>query len=158
MSLRRRSTSTPPVWATDASPDALAVARANIAGTGRPGARVRVAEGDWFDALPSDLRGSLDLVVSNPPYVATEDDLPPEVADWEPRPALVAGDAGTEHLERIVAEAPGWLAPGGALVVELAPAQAGQVADLADQVGFTSVEVGQDLSGRDRMVVALLDP
>jgi release factor glutamine methyltransferase len=90
--------------------------------------------------------------------VATEDDLPPEVADWEPRRALVAGDAGTEHLERIVAEAPRWLAPGGALVVELAPAQAGQVADLAHQVGFTSVEVGQDLSGRDRMVVALLDP
>jgi release factor glutamine methyltransferase len=146
------------VWATDASPDALAVARANIAGTGRPGARVRVAQGDWFDALPGDLRGSLDLVVSNPPYVATEDDLPPEVADWEPRRALVAGDAGTEHLERIVAEAPRWLAPGGALVVELAPAQAGQVADLAHQVGFTSVEVGQDLSGRDRMVVALRDP
>jgi len=146
------------VWATDASPEALAVARANTAGTGRPGARVRIAEGDWFEALPTDLRGALDLVVSNPPYVAASDDLPPEVRDWEPRPARVAGDSGTEHLEHIVAEAPRWLGPGGALVVELAPVQARQVADLARRVGFASVEVGQDLAGRDRMVVALLDP
>lgn len=145
------------VWATDASPDALAVARANTAGIGRPGARVRVAEGDWFEALPSDLRGGLDLVVSNPPYVAADDELPPEVRDWEPRPALVAGDSGTEHLEHIVEEAPRWLGPGGALVVELAPVQAEEVADLARRAGFASVEVGKDLSGRDRMVVALLD-
>ena len=145
------------VWATDASPDALAVARANIAGTGRPGGRVRVAEGSWFEALPVELRGTLDLVVSNPPYVAAGDDLPPEVRDWEPDAALVAGDRGTEHLEHIVSEAPAWLRPGGALVVELAPHQAATVAELARAVGFASAEVGQDLSGRDRMVVAHLD-
>jgi release factor glutamine methyltransferase len=116
-----------------------------------------VAEGDWFDALPSDLRGTVDLVVSNPPYVAADDDLAAEVREWEPHGALVAGQAGTEHLERIVAEAPGWLAPGGALVVELAPSQAGRVADLARAAGFASTDVGQDLAGRDRMVVALLE-
>ena len=145
------------VWATDASPGALAVARANIAGTGRPGGRVRVAEGSWFEALPAELRGTLDLIVSNPPYVATGDDLPPEVRDWEPGAALVAGDTGTEHLEHIVSESPAWLRAGGALVVELAPHQAHPVADLARRVGFASAEVGQDLSGRDRMVVAHLD-
>jgi DNA-binding transcriptional LysR family regulator len=91
------------VWATDASADALAVTRANIAGCGRPGGRVRIAEGDWFAALPDDLRGEVDLVVSNPPYVAEGDDLPAEVAGWEPRDALVAGPSGLEHLERIVA-------------------------------------------------------
>ena len=144
------------VWATDASADALAVARANIAGIGRPGGRVRVAEGSWFEALPGELRGALDLVVSNPPYVAAGDDLPPEVRDWEPDSALVAGDTGTEHLEHIVTEAPAWLRPGGALVVELAPHQAARVAALAEQAGFASVEVGRDLSGRDRMVVAHL--
>lgn len=144
------------VWATDASPDALAVARANIAGVGRPGGRVRVAEGDWFAALPVELWGEVDLVVSNPPYVAEREELPDEVARWEPGAALVAGPSGLEHLERIVAEAPAWLRPGGALVVELAPWQAGTVARLALEAGFTTAEVGRDLAARDRWVVARL--
>ena len=146
------------VWATDASSDALAVTRANIAGTGRPGGRVRVAEGDWFDALPAELRGSVHLVVSNPPYVAEADDLPSEVRDWEPRGALVAGASGLEHLERIVAEAPAWLVPGGALVVELAPWQSAPVARSALEAGFSSAEVGRDLAGHERWVAAVLDP
>ena len=58
------------VWATDASADALAVARANLAGLGRRRRGVRLVEGDWFDALPDELRGRVDVVVSNPPYVA----------------------------------------------------------------------------------------
>jgi release factor glutamine methyltransferase len=145
------------VWATDTSADALAVARANVAGVGRPGGRVRVVEGDWFAALPDQLRGEVDLVVSNPPYVAEGDELPPEVADWEPATALVAGTSGLEHLERIVADAPGWLRPGGSLVVELAPSQALPVALLAGRAGFAAAEVGRDLSGRDRFVVARLE-
>lgn len=143
------------VWATDASTDALVVARANIAGIGRPGGRVRVAAGDWFAALPDELRGAIDVVVSNPPYVA-EDELPAEVADWEPVGALVAGASGFEHLERIVVEAPAWLRPGGALVVELAPWQAARVARSARTAGFATAEVGRDLAGRDRYVVARL--
>src|SRR5689334_12274015 len=67
------------VWATDASPDALDVTRANLAGVGRPGTRVRVAQGEWFDALPRELAGGVDVVVSNPPYVAESDVLPVEV-------------------------------------------------------------------------------
>src|SRR4051812_25399263 len=58
------------VWATDASDDALAVARANLAGVGSAATRVRLAGGSWFDALPSELRGSVRVLVSNPPYVA----------------------------------------------------------------------------------------
>ena len=144
------------VWATDASADALAVTRANIAGCGRPGGRVGIAEGDWFAALPDDLRGEVDVVVSNPPYVAEGDHLPAEVAGWEPREALVAGPSGLEHLERIVSGSPAWLRPGGALVVELAPWQAAPVAELAQRAGFASAEVGVDLAGRERMVVAVL--
>ncbi|MBW3644817.1 MAG: peptide chain release factor N(5)-glutamine methyltransferase, partial [Actinobacteria bacterium] len=101
------------VWGSDVSPQALAVARANLAGLGRPGARVRLVEGDWFAALPADLAGAIDLVVSNPPYVASSDPLPPEVEAWEPGEALVAGPTGLEHVERIVGEAPAWLAPAG---------------------------------------------
>ena len=144
------------VWATDASADALAVTRANIAGCGRPGGRVRVAEGDWFSALPAALRGGVDLVVSNPPYVAEAEELPPEVGGWEPRHALVAGPSGLEHLERIVAEAPVWLRADGALVVELAPWQADRVAAMALDAGFASAQIGHDLAGRQRWVVATL--
>ena len=61
------------VWLTDNSLDALDVARANAAGIGRAGANVRIAHGDWFDALPGELRGTIDVLVSNPPYIAVGD-------------------------------------------------------------------------------------
>src|SRR6185369_8211237 len=92
------------VWATDVSPDALAVARANLAGAGSPAARVRLAVGDWFDALPDDLHHGLRVVVANPPYIAEDEvpDLAPEVAHHEPRLALVSGPSGLEAIERII--------------------------------------------------------
>jgi release factor glutamine methyltransferase len=144
------------VWLTDASDEALAVARANTVGLGRAAARVRIAEGEWFAALPVELAGAVDVVVSNPPYVATDDDLPPVVRDWEPASALFAGADGLDDLRVLVAEAPRWLAPGGALVVELAPRQAPTVAGLALDHGFAEAEVRTDLTGRDRAVVARL--
>ena len=142
------------VWASDVAPEALAVARANLAGIGRPGARVRLVEGDWFAALPAELAGAVDLIVTNPPYVADGDELPPEVADWEPSRALVAGPTGLEHLLRIVDEAPRWLKRPGALVAELAPHQAGAVHAAARSAGFADVEVRPDLTGRERTLVA----
>lgn len=142
------------VWATDASPDALAVARANLAGLGRRAGAVRLVEGDWFDALPDEQRGQFDLVVSNPPYVAADDALPAEVADWEPSGALVAGRTGLEALARIVAEAVPWLREDGALVLEVGETQGPAVRALAEAAGFTAVAVHPDLAGRDRAVVA----
>jgi release factor glutamine methyltransferase len=145
------------VWATDVSEDALAVARANLAGTGVAATRVRLASGDWFDALPDDLRGRLEVVVSNPPYVAEHEvpQLPPTVVDWEPRGALVSGPTGLEAIEVLVADAPAWLDPGGgALVVELAPHQATAAQELARRAGFAAVEVRRDLAGRERVLVA----
>lgn len=141
------------VWLTDASADALAVARANTAGVGRAGARVRIAQGSWFDALPADLAGQLGVIVSNPPYVADGEELPAEVVDWEPTDALFAGPMGTEDHAHLVAEAPRWLAPGGSLVLEIAPAQAPAVVELAS-AHFDDVVVEADLAGRDRVVVA----
>jgi release factor glutamine methyltransferase len=142
------------VWATDRSSDALAVARANLAGLGRAATRVRLVDGDWFAALPAGLRA--DVIVSNPPYVGEGEPLPPEVADWEPVSALRAGERGLDDLFAIVDEAPAWLVDDGVLVVELAPSQAAVVADRARAAGFADVEVRQDLVGRDRMVVARL--
>ena len=142
------------VWATDISPDALDVASANLAGLGGPARRVTLAEGSWFAALPSELAGRVDLVVSNPPYVAADDDLPAEVADWEPSGALVPGPTGLEALLPMVVEAPKWLARPGVLVVELAPDQAERVAAAALEAGFVEARVEVDLSGRRRAVVA----
>jgi release factor glutamine methyltransferase len=144
------------VWATDQSEDALAVARANLAGLGRDGTRVRLAAGDWWSALPDDLRGGIAVAVANPPYVAESeiDGLPPEVAVWEPTDALVAGPTGLEAIETIVAGAPPWLSRPGAVVIEHAPHQSEAVAALARRAGFAEVETRRDLAGRDRMVVA----
>ena len=144
------------VWGTDVSADAIDVARANLAGIGRTGTRVRLAQGPWFAALPQELRGRIDLVVSNPPYVASGEDLPAEVADWEPLGALVAGPEGTEAIEAIVGEAPAWLARPGVIVLELAPHQAEAVTRLVRRAGFDESETVADLAGRARVVVGRL--
>jgi release factor glutamine methyltransferase len=142
------------VWATDASPDALDVARANLAGLGRSATSVRLVEGDWYEALPRELLGAVDLVVSNPPYVAESDLLPAEVVDWEPRGALVAGATGTEAIELIIDRASSWLVADGTLVVELAPHQAASMCRRAVNAGFGAARIEADLPGRDRMLVA----
>jgi release factor glutamine methyltransferase len=141
------------VWLTDVSEPALEVARANLVGIGRGAARVRVATGDWFGALPDSLRGRLDLVVSNPPYVPVDVELPSEVARWEPTSALYAGADGTSALRRLIALAPTWLQAQGALVCELSPEQAEVVRELATE-HFEQAEVVDDLTGRARTVVA----
>ena len=144
------------VWATDVDDAALAVARANLASIGTAAARVRVAQGHWFAALPVELRGNLRLVVSNPPYVTTAEHgaLPPEVRDHEPYGALVSGARGLEDLEHLIATSPEWLEAGGALVLELAPHQADAAATAARAAGFVDVEVRDDLAGRARALVA----
>jgi release factor glutamine methyltransferase len=143
------------VWATDVSEDALAVARANVAGCAAT--RVRIAPaGDWFDPLPSTLRGSVRLIVSNPPYVAEHEvaGLPDEVAAYEPRSALVSGPSGTEAIERLLTLAPEWLAPAGVFVCEIAPHQAGEMSEYARALGYREVMVRDDLTGRARALVA----
>ena len=142
------------VWCTDVSPDALAVARANCAGLGSPAQRVTVAEGLWFDALPVDLRGRFEVIASNPPYVAPDEHLPAEVLDWEPGGALFSDDRGMADLRVLVDGARDWLAPGGALVLEMAPHQTGLIAELAHTTGYVEVSVRRDLTDRDRVLVA----
>ena len=145
------------VWATDVSPAALGVARANLAALSPSAAsRVHFAEGMWYEALPARLRGRLRVIVSNPPYVTEAEfaDLPAEVRDHEPAGALVAGPTGRECLELLVAGGLEWLEPGGALVLELAPVQAGPLSALAEDAGYEGVSVHRDLAGRDRVLAA----
>lgn len=142
------------VWATDVSEDALAVARANLAGLGRAGTRVTLVAGSWFEALPAASRGRVDLLVSNPPYVAPTDPLDDAVRDWEPELALVPGPTGFEAIDQIIDGAGAWLRDDGVLVVEMAPFQTEAAAARARAAGFRSVRVEPDLTGRPRMVVA----
>lgn len=141
------------VWLTDVSQDALVVARSNLAGLGRKAIRTRIGEGSWFDALPTDLHGSVGVIASNPPYIAASEELDRAVTEWEPTLALVPGPTGTEALELIVDAAPQWLVDDGALVLEMSPWQTEAVADQARQ-GFVDVEVFEDLNGLPRGVVA----
>lgn len=141
------------VWITDASSDALEVARANIAGLGRSGARVSSALGNWFEALPGELSGTVDMIVSNPPYIPDSTELPAQVAEWEPAGALRSGADGLDDLRLIISSAPAWLADHGVLVCEISPEQSDVVRAIAAE-HFTEARVEPDLSGRDRALVA----
>ncbi|MBU1493825.1 MAG: peptide chain release factor N(5)-glutamine methyltransferase [Actinobacteria bacterium] len=138
------------VIGTDDRDDALALAAENAA---RLGLDVEFRCGDLFDALPGTLLGRLDLVVSNPPYVAEHewDGLPVEVRGYEPRHALVAGPTGTEVLERIADDGYWWLGVGGYLLCEIGENQ-GPSMELA--YGAFDRHIRRDLTGRDRYVVA----
>jgi release factor glutamine methyltransferase len=134
------------VWGTDLSEDAVRVARANAS---RHDLAVEVLHGDLLSPLPADLRGAVDLVVSNPPYVTREEynTLPAEVRA-EPYEALVGS---TDVTRRLVEEAPAWLAPGGWLVLEIGATRGDEARRLLSR-RFDRVEVLPDLAGRDRVV------
>jgi release factor glutamine methyltransferase len=136
------------VFGTDLSTEAVELARANAA---RLGLDVTVIEGDLLEPLPTDLRGWVDAIVSNPPYVPPEeiDDLPAEVRA-DPRLALAGG---TEVHRRLAEQAPRWLRSGGALAVEIDARQGEEVSDLLSR-RFVRVRVERDLAGRDRVVLA----
>lgn len=136
---------------TDISDAALAVARGNAAALGI--ARAVFLRSDWF----SGISGRFDLIVSNPPYIAADEmpGLAPEVRDWEPEAALTPGGDGLDAYRRIAAGAGARLLPGGRLLLEIGPTQAGAVMALLSAQGFAGLVVAQDLDGRDRVVSAV---
>jgi release factor glutamine methyltransferase len=133
------------VFATDASPEAVALAGEN-ARLSR--LEIEVLEGDLLSPLPSSLRGGLDLVVSNPPYLDPEElaAAPREVRADPPRALL----GGTDVHRRLAREAAEWLRPGGWLAMEIGAGQGREVAALLS--GYRDVEVARDLAGLDRVV------
>ena len=142
------------VWGTDVSDEALDVARANLAGLGRPAVHVQLAAGHWYDALPPGLLGGIDLVVANPPYVAPDDQVDDGVRAWEPALALWSGPDGLAAIREIVAGAVHWLRPGGWLVLEIGADQGRAVAGLLASAPFADVSIRCDHAGRDRVAVA----
>jgi len=142
------------IWLTDASEEAIELARSNLAGMGRKAVNVRVATGSWFDALP--VRTSVDVAVANPPYIADDDLVDDAVRRWEPHRALFAGADGLDDVRRLVTDAPRWVRPGGWLVLEIGADQGGAVDGLLRARGYDRVEIRPDLAGRDRVAVAQL--
>lgn len=136
------------VVATDISQDAAAAASDNAAVNG---VAVEILVGDLFAPLPDEIRGQVDLLVANPPYLAAREleDVPADVAH-EPPSALVAGPVGDEVLERIGASAADWLAPGGLVVCEISEFGSHAVVRHFESVGG---RIHHDLSGKDRFVV-----
>jgi release factor glutamine methyltransferase len=133
------------VFATDISDEAVVVARANAS---RHALDIDVRQGDLLSPLPDEVRGRVDLVVSNPPYVTLDEyqSLPREVRA-EPYEALVGG---TDIHRRLSTESPAVLRPGGWLVVEIGALQAEEIRRLMSR-SFEDVEVLPDLAGRDRV-------
>jgi release factor glutamine methyltransferase len=110
----------------------------------------RVHEGDLYDALPDHLRGRVELLVVNAPYVPTEAiaTMPREARDHEHRVALDGGGDGLDVQRRVVAGAPVWLRPGGRLVIETGRAQAERTVALLGSVGFdATVETDDEIGG-----------
>lgn len=143
------------VWLTDDSDDAVDVARANLAGLGRAAMYGQINVGSWYEALPVNLRGSLDVVVSNPPYIARDDEeVEDTVRDWEPHRALFADDSGLAALRVIIAGASTWLRNGGLLALEIGYTQTKDVSQLCTDAGLTDVVVHVDAAHRDRFVTA----
>jgi release factor glutamine methyltransferase len=134
--------STAEVHAADCDPAAVACARRNLPPE-------RVHEGDLYAALPVDLRGRVDLLVVNAPYVPTEAiaTMPREARDHEHRVALDGGGDGLEVQRRVAADAPAWLRPGGRLVIETGRDQSDRTVALVGAAGMSSAVETDDAIG-----------
>jgi release factor glutamine methyltransferase len=136
----------------DISADAVDQARANAASLGLA-SRFDARQGCWFDPLGSE---RFDLVVSNPPYIAsaTIETLDPGVKSFDPMAALDGGADGLDPYRIIASGAAAHLVPGGALALEIGFDQGHMVNELLSSAGFCDIAIAKDLAGHDRMVTA----
>ena len=142
------------VYATDFSAGAVALAAAAAVRHG-VAARITFLQGDLLAALPSAVRGQVDALLSNPPYVpeGRAASLPREIRDFEPRQALLAPGDGMGFHRRLVSTAPAWLRPGGMLAMEVGLDQAPAVLRMLDEARWwASAGVERDGAGIGRVV------
>jgi len=130
------------LYAVDIEPAAVACARRNLI-------HGRVYEGDLYEPLPAELRGRVDVLVANAPYVPTEAVglMPPEARLHEPRVALDGGADGLDVLRRVTEAAPHWLAPGGHLLFETSERQAAPAIDFVARSGLLPRVLADDELG-----------
>lgn len=144
------------ILATDLSAPALQVAAHNAV-RHAVADRIEFLEGDLLAALPGELRGTLDFLVANPPYIPDDEwsAVPANVKDHEPESALRAGPDGLRLARPLIEQAAAWLRPGGHLLVECAASNAHAAAALAERsAGLSGVTVLSDLEGLPRVVLA----
>ena len=143
------------VWATETVAETAQCASVN-AERCRLAERVTVLVGDLLGPLPAELRGRLDTIVANPPYVPSAEmaSLPREVAGFEPGIALDGGVDGLDFARGIMVGAREWLVPGGLLALELDTGRCRHGAREAESLGYSEVSVRCDLTGRERFVIA----
>lgn len=145
------------IFATDKSNRALAVAREN-ARRHDVSDRIRFLEGDLYEPLEElDIRGQADIITANPPYIRSGDlpMLQPEVRDYEPKIALIAGPEGIEIQQRVLATSPEFLKKHGALIMEMGMGQAEELKRMVAETGaYSTQEILKDLAGIDRVIVA----
>ena len=141
------------VVAAERCPEALALARENFAALGLEG-RVQGVPAVWFEGVPP---GPYDVIVSNPPYLTAAEvaAAAPEVRQHEPRAALEAPDEGLADLRAILAAAPAYLRPGGLLALETGCDHHVDLTARLQSAGFQQVTARQDLTGRDRFILAV---
>ena len=143
------------IYATDISPSALAIARRNATLNGVV-ERITFLCGDLFAAL-ADHEAQFDLIVANPPYIRRAEiaTLKPEVSQWEPRTTLDGGADGLDFYRRIAAYAGHFLAPNGAIALEIGAGMGSEVLPILVQAGlYRDVKIFHDYAGRDRVAVA----
>jgi release factor glutamine methyltransferase len=143
------------IWASDISAPALDIAKINSEKHGVKG-RIQFIQGNLFEPFAGKPT-RFDIIVSNPPYIASEDyvSLPPEIRDYEPRLALDGREGGLFFVERIIMESPAYLNPGGWLLIEMDPGQILKALTMIRQNGsYVEYRYAKDYAEKDRVVIA----
>jgi release factor glutamine methyltransferase len=141
------------ITAADISPDALRTAAHNAEKLLGDRNLINFSQGDLYDALPSPPPTLFSIIVSNPPYIPSDEiqTLSAEVQN-EPHLALDGGVSGLEIIKRIIDKAPGYLRQNGYLLLEADPRQMEQITILLDKKGFKDIQLYKDLGGSDRVI------
>jgi len=141
------------VTAIDISEEALSLAKSNAEKFNVQN-KIDFFKSDWFEAV----KGSFDLIISNPPYIGLieKDEISTEVIKYDPEISLFAGRDGLDAYRRIIPSLPKFLNPDGFVALETGASQSNQVRNMMNAVGFIDVKIVKDLSGKDRLVAAKL--
>ena len=139
--------------AVDISEDAISMAKINAEKFNVQN-KIHFLKSDWFETV----RGSFDLIISNPPYIGLveQDEIAAEVIKYDPEIALFAGRDGLEAYKRIIPNLTKFLNPDGLVILETSASQSYQVKNMMNAVGFIDAKIVKDLSGKDRLVAAKL--